>query len=314
MTTTPVSHRVTLKGPRTFWAYLALITAAELLTAVDRPRAGLTLHAMILVGLMAHAALASGQAERAFALGLTLAPLIRMFSLSLPLPGLPQLAWYPAVAAPVLVSTGLIIRYLRLSPREVGLSCRDGWLHAALGGAGIGLGLVEYSILQPAAPWTSYSWQTLWMPAASLVLFTGFADEIIFRGVLQSLSLPVLGRAALVYVSLLFAVMHIGYRSWLDVLLVFVVGLCFAYIVYWSGSIAGVTLAHGLTNTTLFMLVPYLGQSNLVQNRRTLALAVIFGALLSGLSAVVFFVRAWRRRSLSPAGPPHTDAHRLPDC
>jgi uncharacterized membrane protein len=62
----------------------------------------------------------------------------------------------------------------------------------------------------------------------------------------------------LLYVSVLFGVMHIGYLSVVDVVFVTCVGLLFAHIVRWGGSILGVTLAHGVTNATLFILMPYL--------------------------------------------------------
>ena len=37
----------------------------------------------------------------------------------------------------------------------------------------------------------------------SFLIFTGFTEELVFRGLLQSLSLPIMGRFAFVYVSLL---------------------------------------------------------------------------------------------------------------
>ena len=65
-------------------------------------------------------------------------------------------------------------------------------------------------------------------------------------------------RWGLGYVALLFGVLHIGYLSVLDVVFVMAVGLMFGYIVRWGGSILGVTLAHGLTNIMLFIVLPNL--------------------------------------------------------
>jgi membrane protease YdiL (CAAX protease family) len=62
----------------------------------------------------------------------------------------------------------------------------------------------------------------------------------------------------ILYVAALFAVLHFGYRSVLDVLFVFGVGGLFGWIVARTGSLVGVTLAHGLTNIMLFLVMPFL--------------------------------------------------------
>jgi hypothetical protein len=68
-----------------------------------------------------------------------------------------------------------------------------------------------------------------------------------------------LGLSGIVIISLLFGAMHIGYRSPLAVVFACVVGYSFAYIVRRSGSLLGVSLAHGLANCTMLMLIPLLG-------------------------------------------------------
>jgi hypothetical protein len=131
----------------------------------------------------------------------------------------------------------------------------------------------------------------------SFLIFTGFTEELVFRGLLQSLSLPIMGRFAFVYVSLLFAVMHIGYRSLADLVFVFTVGLYFAFVVQWSGSILGVSLAHGVTNTTLFVVMPDLMQHGSIQSRIVLGLAVLWGTILAGISTIHFNI-SWRATEL----------------
>ncbi len=240
------------------WCYLLLITVAELLTSLIAPQWGLLLHVIILIGLILHGTLDGNQASRTFMLSLTLAPLIRLLSLSLPFPRLPQASWYPAVSLPLLIAVWVIVRQSGGSRRSLGLHFGNPLLQLMLAGGGFGLGLIEYAILRPQPIVSALSWQALWLPALSLLVFTGFTEELIFRGLLQSLSVPVLGRWGLVYVALLFAVLHSGYQSVTDVVFVFAVGLVFGYIVCWGGSILGVTLAHGLTKITLFLIMPLL--------------------------------------------------------
>ncbi len=242
------------------WGYLLVVALAEVLTALVSAELGMTLHAILLVGLTIRGASWQLGAERRLAMALTMAPLTRLISLAMPLTNLPQMAWYPIVSVPLLIAAWLIIRQLRVSRAELGLRSGNLPLQLMLMGCGLGLGFVEYIILAPPPLTTEFSWSTLALSAALLAVSTGFTEELIFRGLLQSVATPTLGRWALVYVSLLFAALHIGYLSFLDIVFVFGVGLLFAHIVRWSGSILGVSLAHGATNVTLFLIMPYLAR------------------------------------------------------
>lgn len=243
------------------WGYLLLVTVAELVTALLSAQLGQVILVLLLGWLALHGALGPRGAASRLALALTLAPLIRILSISLPLAAFPQLAWYPLVAIPLLIASGMIIRQLALAPRALGL--RRGRLPIQLGLTSLGvlLGAAEYFILAPRPQFAHPTALALALAALNLLLFTGFIEELIFRGVLQALGGPALGRWALLYVSLLFGVLHIGYLSWLDVVFVAGVGLLFAYLVSWTGSILGVTLIHGLTNMMLFLVMPRLAAS-----------------------------------------------------
>jgi DNA-binding XRE family transcriptional regulator len=173
-----------------------------------------------------------------------------------------------------------------------------------LAGLGLGLGAIEFSILQPNPLVGALSWQTLWLPALSLLIFTGLTEELIFRGLLQPLARDALGRPALVYVALLFAVLHVGYLSLGDVAFVFAVGLLFAAIVQWSGSILGVTLAHGLTNIMLLLVLPYLAQQPGAIGGTLPWLVGAGSAIGLGATAIVAVGALRRRRAPVPAIEP----------
>jgi len=260
MLTTATNHHTSRRPLWLLWGCLLLVTVAEVLTSVVSAQLGLLAHAILLVGLTLYGAVGKLDENRKLALALTLAPLIRLLSLSLPLTRFPQIAWYPIVAVPLLLATWIVIRLLGVSRQELGLRAGNVPLQLMLIGGGLGLGAIEYSILRPAPLVADLTPGSLWLPALSLVIFTGFSEELIFRGLLQPVATPALGRWALIYVALLFAVLHIGYLSVFDVVFVFAVGLLFAYIVRWGGSILGVALAHGLTNITLFLILPYLAR------------------------------------------------------
>jgi CAAX protease family protein len=273
------------------WGYLLLIAAAELFTSVVNLYLGLVIHATLLVIFIVRGGIGRVNIERRLTLALALAPLIRLLSLTLPLSIFPQLAWYPIVSVPLLVATWIIIRQLRLSRSDLGLGGTALPLQLMLVGGGLGLGAIEYYILIPGPLVAVPTWQTVLLSSLTLFVFTGLTEELIFRGLIQTAALPILGRWALVYVSLLFAVLHIGYLSVVDVVFVFMVGMIFAYIVRWSGTILGVTLAHGMTNTTLFLIMPVVAQQPSRTSAAIWAWAIWGGSLMAIVAIVVLAAR-----------------------
>nr|MBC7245812.1 CPBP family intramembrane metalloprotease [Chloroflexota bacterium] len=237
--------------------YLIAITAAELLTTLFEPRVGLVLHGVLLVVLL-HTAFTWEFAMRDLLLSLGFAPLIRLLSLSLPLVNFPLVYWYLITSVPLFVTVILTMRTLRFSRYEVGVNLRALPLQLLVGLVGLLFGYMEYRILHPKPLAQSFTWEQLWLPALILMFSTGFIEELIFRGVMQRAAIDALDRFSILYVSALFAVLHVGYKSVLDVAFVFGVALFFGYIVKKTGSILGVSLAHGLTNIVLFLVAPFL--------------------------------------------------------
>lgn len=239
--------------------YLSAIVAAELIVTFGDARWGIALHACILSAMLVHAALVRGEALRRLLLALSLAPLVRILSLSLPLQHVQLLYWYVIVAAPLVVATVLVARTLGLSRRDLGLVVQHVPNQALVIIAGIGLGMIEYAILQPQPLVQQLNGRAVWLPALILLVGTGFTEELVFRGVMQSAARGVMGRLTILYVSLVFASLHIGYRSAVDLLFVFFVGLFFAITVQRTGSILGTTLAHGAANIVLYLVMPFIG-------------------------------------------------------
>lgn len=250
--------------------YLALIAAAEGLSSnFFEVRSGLIFHSIILVGLILHSALIHDQSEQRLYLTLAFAPLIRLVSLSIPLKNIPMMYWYFLVGAPIFISIILVSRYTGYNLKQIGFNLH-GWPGQILFGfVGIGLGYFEYVILRPAPLIKELTWSEIWLPALILVIFTGLLEEVIFRGLMQQAFSRLLGRwNGLVYVSALFAVMHVGYKSLGDVAFVFGVAMLFGLLVSYTGSILGATIAHGLTNITLFLVFPFLAGQPILAERQ----------------------------------------------
>jgi LysM repeat protein/membrane protease YdiL (CAAX protease family) len=239
--------------------YVVLIAVAELLTVLADARWGLALHIGILTALLVQASVAIDRPYHKLLLALTLAPLIRILSLSMPLKGIDLVYWYAIVGAPTTITALVVARTLGLSWRSLGFTLRSLRVQALVAATGLAFGVAEYFILKPEPLIDGFSWGAFWLPAAILLIGTGFNEELVFRGVMQSASSDALGKSAILYVTVIFAVLHLGYKSAVDVAFVFAVGLLFGWVVAKTRSLLGVTLSHGITNIALYLVVPFLG-------------------------------------------------------
>ena len=237
--------------------YLLAITAAEAVTVFVQPVWGIACHAIVLVAVIMHSALAGDYRYRHLLLSLALVPLVRIISLCMPLVNIPQIWWYPIIYAPLLVAAIAVVRILGYRAREVGLSFSSFPVQLAVGLSGLLFGVIEYFILAPEPMVIEFTWQGVWLPALIFLVCTGFVEEFIFRGVLQRTATEVFGWRGIIYVSLVFAVLHIGFLSWIDVVFVLFVALFFGWVVKKTGSLFGVALAHGITNIVLYLVVPF---------------------------------------------------------
>ena len=238
--------------------YLGAIISAEFVVALLNPLVGVFLHIILLLGLISHASFVATQRPHKLYLAVALAPLIRLLSLALPLTKFPQVYWYAIIAVPILMAAFTVMRRLNFSPAQVGLTLNRLPLQLLVGFTGIPFGIAEFYILRPDPLVASLTWTIIMLPASILIICTGFAEEFVFRGVMQRSASEVLGRCGWVYVGLLFAALHIGYMSLADLGLVFVVGLFFGWVVQKTESLLGVTLSHGIANIMLYLIAPFL--------------------------------------------------------
>jgi len=237
--------------------YAAAIATAEMVTALVDARWGVGLHVVILWTLLLHFAWAKEVSEGRALLALCLAPLIRILSLGMPLEDVDLVYWFLITGAPMIVAALVVARTLGLTRYDLGLTVRAMPVQLAIGALGVGVGIAEYFILKPDPLIDELTWQQAWWPALILLVATGFGEELVFRGVMQSASGDVLGRAAILYVAIVFAVLHVGYKSAADVAFVFLVALFFGWAVARTRSLLGVTLCHGIANVVLYIIVPF---------------------------------------------------------
>ena len=145
-----------------------------------------------------------------------------------------------------------------LTRKHVGLVWGNKKVQLLVGLTGIFLGTIEFIILQPKPLIATLTPVTLITASIILIISTGLAEELLFRGILQKNAENVYGMGmGLLYTALLFTALHIGWNSFYDLIFVFCVALFYGYTFQKTRSIVGVTLSHGISNTFLFLIIPF---------------------------------------------------------
>jgi uncharacterized protein len=240
--------------------YAAVICVAEVISNFYSVIGGVTLHAAVFAVLIVHGALASKRSASALWLSLSLIPLIRIVSFGMPLGSFPQEWWYLLTGIPLLAASFTAIQGLGYSRFDVGLRFPAGgraiMLSLAVGVSGVFIGLGEYAILGPTSTFAGRGNFEIAVAIFIILIGTGFTEEVVFRGVLQTSATRALRPVAgILLVSALFAVMHIGHGSIANLFYTFAISVYFCVVRHQTGSLLGVTIAHTLANVVFFIVM-----------------------------------------------------------
>ena len=261
------------------WAYFLAVAAVELMVAFDKACAGLIFYFFLLAAVFIQAirsqpsvrvnaglnAVDKAPAGRLlpdskirFYLALMLVPLTRIVGLPLFLADFPMAYHLILVGVPLFTAAFFIIRFAGYRVQDIYLTFSSPVLYfltlqLIIGVTGIPLGLLEHKLLpetQPLLPPPFRHGEAAFI----LICFSGFLEELIFRGVLLRAAGDYMGKiTGSIYVSCLFAALQIPRLLFLEVIFAFLVGLLFCWMVRRTGSIWGVALAHGLMNMMLYL-------------------------------------------------------------
>ena len=269
--------------------YLFFITLAEIAVSFVNPLTGIIFHLIILIILFIHSGVISneefllnymnrifmrekkkpstlinsfldeGQKLSSILLALTLAPLIRILSLVMPLSHFKPIQWFIIIGVAIYLAFFIILIQQKINIKECGLKLptkKNLPIEIGIIILGIPLGFSEYYILQPTPFIDVISIENLILAILILFIATGLMEELIFRGLIQKKSIDLIGVwPGIFYVTLLFAVLHIGNLSLLDVLLVFCIGGLYAVVVKVTKTIIGVSISHTIVNVFLFIIL-----------------------------------------------------------
>jgi membrane protease YdiL (CAAX protease family) len=235
------------------------IAAAELVLARD-PGLGAWLHAALMLILLWHGALRVGSDQRV-SWCLALVPLSRVLSLSFPFAELSYAQQYALASALALLAAVLAAHALGYGPAELGLGWR--WrqlpLHLLVGMAGLPLGLVESRYLTALPVVALLDPRTSTLLVVAVVVFAAFVEELMFRGLMQStLRIRFGSWVGPLGATAAFAALSVSSGSWPTIALAVLAGGLFAVATARTGSVWGVSLAHGLSSA-IVLLAPGLG-------------------------------------------------------
>src|SRR3989442_13752859 len=263
-------------------AYLAAVIVAGILIAIPGPPngegrpfqpIGLAMHILLVFTLMfASVFLQTKDTPLASLLvAVSLGSLVRVFSLAVPrfnfiatpeTDPLNTIPWLALVSVPLLVSVAAVAYVQGLRPRDLGLAVHR-WpevaQQTAIALTGIPLGLVEFFILRPDAWIAQLTVGSLVLVGLVIFFATGLSEELIFRAILLKRAVDGLGtRGGLLYVTAIFASLHIFFLNGVDLVFVFAVGLFYGLIVLKTRNLWGVILSHSLGNVILYLVAPFL--------------------------------------------------------
>lgn len=242
----------------TLIAYLLALIGAELLTTYVNKTWGLAAHTIILFALLVNAAMVESNDFSNLLRSMMAIPIIRIVGLSVPMMQIKPLYWFPIVAIPLFAASIAIMRSQKLSLADVGLILGNVKVQLLIALTGFFTGIIEFFILRPDPLISQFTPMLLIGAFFILLISTGLAEELLFRGILQNNVTNMFGVAfGLLYTSLVFTTMHIGWIYFADLVFVFCVAMFYGACLIKTKSIVGITIAHGISNSMLFLVMPF---------------------------------------------------------
>ena len=247
--------------------YLLGITAAEVLLSLVESPLGVLFYTIILIALIIHYLRATEYRSQMFFLSLALVPFYKVMAVivggviaALDIDS--DLAFFALVFPLLLVAAVVLMRIMRFGAREVGFALGKLPSQLVIGLTGIIFGPALYYIVKPEPLIPELDWGML-IIAIFVLLIGAAAEELIFRGILQRTSTESFGHLGLLYVSLVFAFLHFGHVSGMNLSVasipfIFAVALFYSWLVKRTGSLFGVIVSHTITNIIFFLIAPLL--------------------------------------------------------
>lgn len=191
---------------------------------------------------------------------LALIPLYVLFTSSLPWFFINQQYMIPAVYSVILALCFWHMKEHGIDFRNLGFTKHKVLKYALLGLIfAIPSGFIEYMVLTPMPPSPFFEVKYLLRDTIYMLFFVGLAEELLFRGLIFNDLKNIFGwKSALIGQGVLFGIMHLSWRSPLEIVFTTAAGLFLGYFYYRTNSLAGPISMHAVNNVMLVSIVPYL--------------------------------------------------------
>lgn len=231
-----------------------LILLAEILIFYGKAEAAMPIHALNLVFLSLSTIFVNNRTYPA----LMLLPLFRLLNVAMPVFFHLTLYSYVLVYAPMFIPMYMILKERFITAEEAGLTFDRFWFYLPVSiSMGLALGWGEYMVIKPQMLVVDNNLQQMLILSLTMIFFVGIVEEFVFRSSLQTVLQERIGLiAGLVLASVIFGFMHSGYHLTLELFYVSFAGLAFGVLFWLSKSLPIVSLSHGVTNISLFLVAP----------------------------------------------------------
>lgn len=237
------------------WAWAAYLVAAVVGEALLPliPAATALIDAVVLVaaltqfGWAQRSPLAIGDPATRLLPAVALLPLMRLLSLTMPVPTLPSVTWIALAGGPLLLAVPTAARLVVLSVRDIGLATRPrDLLSGGIVVLSVPVGLLLATLAPSELSVAIDTPQTSGLVAFVVVSCAAVPEELIFRGILQPLVVRRVGAMGIALVAAVHAATYIGTGSAPVVGLVGMAGLVYGFEVARSRSLWAPIVGHSL--------------------------------------------------------------------
>lgn len=232
------------------------LIGAEAITFLAGAAAGMLAHT-VLLGTAAILSLRMGRtATHRLLLSLGVLPLVRIVSLAVPAAILPVQWWYLQIGLAGIEAVFLVVRRLDLSFGDLGLRRAPISEVALLTAIGAVLGLPAYLIAGRLDLGGGGGLVGLALAAMIVIVFVGFFEEILFRGLIQSAGTLLFARGGILLSVTATAIMYAASLNLRYVIFMALVAVFLGVVARRSGSIAAPIAAHAALATVQLVLMP----------------------------------------------------------
>ena len=232
------------------------LVVAEAITLAGGAAAGVFAHAIMLLLLLALSLrLGPGSMQR-LTLSVAVLPLVRVLSLALPAAIVPIVYWYLEIGLAGIEGILLVMRRLNLSPADVGLRRTSIAEIATVGAIGAILGLPAYLIGGRVDLGHGGGLVGLAIASAVVVVFVGFFEELLFRGLIQSAGTVLFSRGGVLLSVGATVLMYSASLNPRYIIFVALVATFFGIVARRSGSIVAPVAGHAALALVQLVVLP----------------------------------------------------------